>query len=255
MKISSLTYKTWKRFSVLRSIELFLVRAWLARWFSGGGIVIGGCGRSGTTLLLGMLSAHSKICAIPLETDNLYPQVEAAMIIKWLYLSHCNNSEARLWCEKSPKNITNVPEILSFLGSTGKFLHVVRDGRDVITSKHPSNPDAYWIPIDRWVADVSAGLMAEEYPQVRRVRYEDLVGHPRRTLDSILEFLGEEFEENMLSWQRTGTVQFHYALGGKPEPLHHRSVGRWKDPEHARRIDQFMSTEDAKTLLARLNYL
>ncbi len=141
------------------------------------------------------------------------------------------------------------------MGSTGKFLHVVRDGRDVVTSNHPSNPDAYWIPIDRWVTDVSAGLMAEEYPQVRRVRYEDLVRHPRHTLYKIMEFLGEEFEEDMLAWHRTGMVKFHYALGGKPETLHHRSVGRWKDPEHVRRVEEFMSRKDAKALLARLNYV
>jgi hypothetical protein len=255
MNITSQIYSMWSRCSVLRNIEWFLTKALLALWFPKGGIVIGGCGRSGTTLLIGILSAHSKICTIKVETGNLSPHIDPAMIIKWLYLSRCNTSQSAWWCEKSPKNILNVPEILSFLGPSGKFLHIVRDGRDVVTSKHPTNSNSYWVSIDRWVNDVSAGLSAEKFAQVKRVYYENLVREPRDTITEIIEFVGEEFEESMLAWEKTGKIKSHLALVGQAQGLHWRSVGRWKNPEHSKIIDEFMSREDTKALLSHLNYL
>jgi len=51
--------------------------------------VIGGCGRSGTTLLLGVLSSNTKICAINEETWTLYPKVEPIKFLKWLYKAKC----------------------------------------------------------------------------------------------------------------------------------------------------------------------
>jgi len=89
-----------------------------------------------------------------------------------------------------------------------RFVHVVRDGRDVAASllrrswtgpdgrafAHVSRPDAalqYW-------SDLSAiGIGAEEALGDRclRVTYEDLVRVPKRTLTTLLRFTGLDFDK------------------------------------------------------------
>ena len=56
-----------------------------------------------------------------------------------------------------------------------KIIHIVRDGRDVVLSRHPVDTARHWISPSRWVEDVSAGLSFEGHPQVLTIRYEDLV--------------------------------------------------------------------------------
>ena len=43
-------------------------------------LIIGGCGRSGTTLLLSVLSAHPKVLAIPHETEAFCPGAYGAHV-------------------------------------------------------------------------------------------------------------------------------------------------------------------------------
>jgi len=90
---------------------------------------------------------------------------------------------------------------------------------------------------------------------VKRVRYEDLVLRPKDTIKQIVKFLGIDFEEHMLNWDKTGRVKNHSALFGEAEPVHSRSVGRWKNSKYEKRIKEFMSREDVKKLLSQLNYI
>jgi hypothetical protein len=73
-------------------------------------VIIGGCGRSGTTLLSAMIDAHPLFFCGP---------------------------ESR-WSEKTPGNVRVLDRIFEYF-PRARFIHVIRDGRDVVcsTRTHP----------------------------------------------------------------------------------------------------------------------
>lgn len=227
-------------------------------------VIIGGCGRSGTTLLLSVLSAHSRICAIPQETyafcSPAYespPSMEPRLLIKEFYES-LGQSEIPVqfhrWCEKSPKNVLFFGPLLDAFGDDLKLIHVVRDGRDVITSKHPQRPSEFWIRPERWIVEVSAGLKYEAHDQVYTLRYEDLVLDFEITIRKLLEFIEEEFEDRMLEWHKHALVRQNIAWKGEVKDMYGDSVGRWNDKQFEEHVDHFMSDAAAAALMQRLAY-
>lgn len=233
-------------------------------YFPSPGIVIGGASRSGTTLLQAMLGAHPDILLVDHETyafcpslreEHFYdPEVfELYRLYAPIALSGGRRGAAR-WCEKTPRNILYARAILSRLGDDVRLVHIVRDGRDVVTSRHPRRPgDYYWSP-EGWVQAVRAGLAVDDDPRVHRLRYEDLVANPRGTLGELLEFLEESWCPEMDDWRQHTGLRRHSAWFGQVRDVDTRSVERWRHPEHAERVRLFLNTPGAAELLGRLGY-
>jgi hypothetical protein len=199
-------------------------------------VVIGGCGRSGTTLLRMMLDSHRHICCGPesslfrrraIDPDWLADrfgfgrgEVRAlrdsaasrpAFIEAFAGLCMQKAGKAR-WAEKTPRNISRVAEVLRIFPAA-RFVHVLRDGRDVACSlrTHPRHrivdgqlvPTGTWKPIAgcarRWVRDLEESRRWWGDPRFHTVRYEDLVLNPRPVLERLLQFLGEDRDEAMLA--------------------------------------------------------
>lgn len=199
-------------------------------------IVLGGCGRSGTTLLRMMLDSHRRICCGP--ESSLFrrraidarwlaerfglPRAEVvkirdaarsrpAFIEAFAGLCMQRAGKAR-WAEKTPRNISRIGEIFRCF-PCARFVHVLRDGRDVACSlrTHPRHqvvdgrlvPTGIRKPISgcarRWVRDIEGSRRWWGDPRFRTVRYEDLVLNPRPVLAGLMEFLGEDWDEAMLS--------------------------------------------------------
>ena len=88
-----------------------------------------------------------------------------------------------------------------------RFLHIVRDPRDVARScigmgwvGNVWYGATYWLePVERWQA------LCRRLPQNQRivVRYEDLVREPRQELTRICHWLGFPFDANMLEYPRS----------------------------------------------------
>lgn len=227
-------------------------------------VIIGGASRSGTTLLLSMLSAHPRVHAIDHETYAFCPQradPEGAdpgcfrlhRLYTPLALADVPH-EARRWCEKTPRNVLFFPAILRHFGDEVRVLHVVRDGRDVVTSRHPRRPDSYYYAPDGWARAVRAGLALDEDPRVCRLYYESLIEDFEATIAGVLEFIGEPFAERVRDWHRFATVRRHSAWFATVLPAHRKSIGRWRSPEHRRRIEEFRSTPGAVELIRKLGY-
>ncbi len=216
-------------------------------------ILIGGCGRSGTTLLLSILGAHPDILAFPEEMYAFTPfpfrlskiieEIEAQEKLSWLH-----------WCEKTPKNVMAFPEIFSVFEGQVRLIHIVRDGRDVVTSHHPNASERYYISPKRWVADVSAGWQHRE--KTLLIRYEDLVARAQETLELVCEYIGLPFDERMLSFERHSKVTENKAWEGRSaRALNNDSIARWKAPEHSQRVADFKATSGAEELMALLDYV
>lgn len=232
------------------------------RRFTGSPVYIGGCGRSGTTLLLSILSAHNQIFACPREL-NLFDgarETEQGLTVPKFYrlyrtfISEKIKSTANRYCEKSPSNIRHVEWIDRLHSGNFKMIQIIRDGRDVILSRHPRNPGEYWVSPERWISDVQEGLKYLQYPNVYTIRYEELVSEYERTITGICNFLEIELSEEILHWHDHTTVQKNKALYSNIQQINKASVGKWKKQKFAARVKQLTDHPEAIALLKRLNY-
>jgi len=226
-------------------------------------ILIGGCGRSGTTLLLSALGAHPRIAAISRETTlfarrrrHRFPSLTHRVMLLRASLMLAREPvkpEARRWCEKTPANVRVLDRILGRFDDV-RFIHIVRDGRDVVTSSHPSRPGP-WVPVRRWVEDVSAGLRYEDDPRVYTLRYEAFVSDYEPTMRALLGWLDEPFTPEMTAYHEHTTVKRSKAWGSRAREVHAASVGRWSDPRYADHVNELLADPEAVALLERLGYL
>lgn len=252
----------WFKRNISSPLIVYLGRWKEMRVFSKSPIFIGGCGRSGTTLLLSILSAHSEIFGIPNETDAFTSwkvlkngkKVPARWdrLYRAILLARIPSSKKR-WCEKRPANIHFIQEILSCFPHS-KFLFIVRDPRAVCTSRHPSLSDSYWISIDRYVDDVAAGLSQLHHPSVLLIRYEDLVLNTSVEIRKICGFLEIQFSREIENWFDNTSVRQNRALFSDMEPINQESLYKWQQPEHVLRIEQIVSDSRVKILAKNLGY-
>jgi len=256
-------------------------------------VVIGGCGRSGTTLLRMMLDSHRRLCCGPesslfrrraIEADWLadrfgFPRdvvgalrdaagSRAAFIEAFAGLCMQRAGKAR-WAEKTPRNISRVGAVFR-LFPAARFVHVLRDGRDVACSlrTHPRHrvvdgklvPTGIRRPIAgcarRWVRDIEGSRRWWDDPRFHTVRYEDLVREPRPALERLMAFLGEEWDEAMLAHaaadspfrDATRFAQNPEALGA----VSTAALSRWERDLDAR--DRRIFKRIAGPLLVELGY-
>ncbi len=205
-------------------------------------IVIGGCGRSGTTLLRMMLDSHRRICCGPessvfrrraLDPAALadrfgFPRAEVQTIYEGArsrprfieaFAALCMQKTGKSrWAEKTPRNIGRIGEIFRCFPEA-RFVHVLRDGRDVACSlrTHPRHrvengklvPLDTWKPIAgcarRWRDDIEGSRAFWGDLRFHTVRYEDLVLNPRPVLEKLMDFLGETWDEAMLAHAGAGS--------------------------------------------------
>lgn len=195
-----------------------------------------GCPRSGTTLLQSLLTAHPQVFSVP--ESHLYarltsrhrvlrrlglvrpnapevfaqilgslglPTVSVRGLTTSFYLREFSRNLDRaalaanksVWLEKTPRHLYFVPEIERTLPQA-KFIHVLRDGADVVaslfevTQKYPEiwggarSLDAC---IARWNKDVALSLSYRERPNHLLVRYEALTADPEATLRKVFAFV------------------------------------------------------------------
>lgn len=200
-------------------------------------IIIGGCPRSGTTLMRVILDTHPHICCGPESAlfKPLWPApkklsgrfgiprntVEAlfryspsqAWFIDEFFKLYCRVQNKARWAEKTPANVLHLDFIFEHFPHA-RFVHVLRDGRDAVCSMrtHPRhkivngqivklNTRHPIRPcVERWRHDVREGLRFRQDSRYTEVRYEDLVNNTRPTLERLFAFLEEPFDERVLAF-------------------------------------------------------
>lgn len=244
-------------------ILIFFGRKIEKRRFIGAPIYIGGCGRSGTTLLLSILSSHKEIFACPRELnpfEGAYLSPDGVKAPKFYrlyrtFLTKRIKATATRYCEKSPANIRYIELIDEFHKGHFRMIHIIRDGRDVILSKHPRKENGYWVEPERWVEDVTSGLKYKDHKRVLTIKYEDLVMNFHDCITRICEFLDLAVSDEILNWHRHATVRQNNALFSSIEQINSNSVGKWKNSENEERLKSLTENKDALDLLKKLNYL
>lgn len=232
----------------------------MAKHFSDEPIFIGGCGRSGTTLLLSMISAHKDVFAVPKETAAFNIWEEGKKYPR-NYHRLCRNMltnkippSAVRWLEKTPANVLNFDKINVFYKGKVKFIHIVRDGRDVTTSVHPKDPNRFWVPIDRWILTVNKGLDMKNHPNVLTIKYEELTHETEDIVKRICDFLSLQYSQDIIDWTQNTRIKKDPAWFGKVQQVHSTSSGRWKDNKFRNHIEEFHNNEQALATLKRAGY-
>jgi hypothetical protein len=259
-------------------------------------IVIGGCGRSGTTLLRVILDSHPNLCCGP--ESNLFlvgkthrlqleeiafkfdfgaarvvemerASASLAEFIDRFFAAYAVARGKLRWTEKTPKNVTVLDFIFAHFPKT-KFLHVIRDGRDVACSlrTHPRHQvvDGQLVPlhtrnpwelgVSRWVDDVRAGLAYRADPRYQEIRYEEVIATPEPALRAVFEFIGEPWDDRVLDFHtERGSSRDVRKFPQNPEAtraLYSEAVGRWRTEMTRAEADVFKA--HAGTLLIDLGY-
>ena len=131
-----------------------------------------------------------------------------------------------------------------------KFVHVIRDGRDVALSLHKSRNYDIRPAVLRWLLSVNAGIEHRGHPRYYEIRYEDLILDTVNSLQKLTDFLDEEYDPNMLNFQESGSKN---PMNYGSTPIFTKSIGKWKkddvNPTHLRIMDLTFSN-----LLEKLGY-
>ena len=169
-------------------------------------IFIVGCGHSGTSVLLRLLGAHSKIYGVPYESRVFkHPKIKQQLVCK-IWNRNTVAQRKHRWVEKTPAHVRMIDRIFA-RHPEGKVLFVVRDGRDVAVSirKRFGNFEK---GIRRWVDDNRDGLNWANDPRVLKVRYEDLVKQYDESMRQVCQFIGEDFEAGQVDYHETPAYIF-----------------------------------------------
>lgn len=157
-------------------------------------------------------------------------------LVEMVYRWHMEAEGKSRWGDKTPAYIEIVPALATMFGDA-KFIHLIRDGRDVAKSFQRQGwygPGLHGYARE-WLRAVELDLKFGTTPlneRILRVRYEDLVLHPEATLRGVCAFIDERFEDQMLRWR--GNIdkaipdrekKFHSSLGRDVNPS---DVSRWK---------------------------
>ena len=234
--------------------------------------------RSGTTLLEQMLDAHPRLVSSserPVFAREVFPAMASgvgepvtveslnglsAETLRTLRSRYLRMMEAmlgesidgRMHLDKNP-NHTCLAVGLYRLFPESRFLCALRDPRDVVVSAYLqyfpltefSVSTLTWEDAaNQYVTDMACGAKMEAWlgDAWQRVRYEDLVADPRRTLEGVLAGLGLDWEAAVDDYRerRRGALVHSPSRAAVRDTLHRRSIGRWR--HYARWLQPVLAT-------------
>ncbi|MFL5798038.1 MAG: sulfotransferase family protein [Actinomycetota bacterium] len=108
--------------------------------------------------------------------------------------------------DKTPPFLMHLP-LLAREFPEARFVHLVRDGRDVVLSLREQRfaPSSFAGAAEYWASRVRRGRGAGQRlgpDRYREVRYEDLVADPERELRRLCEFVELDFRPEMLAYRQ-----------------------------------------------------
>jgi hypothetical protein len=133
-----------------------------------------------------------------------YPITDLRQLLTDLYAAIAASRNKSLLFEQVPWHGQHI-DILLGLFPQARFIHMIRDGRDVAISyaRTPWWQNSLMVNLERWHREITkisddAKLLLDDNHYLE-IRYEDFVHEPERLLHIITEFIGVSYESVMLS--------------------------------------------------------
>jgi tetratricopeptide (TPR) repeat protein len=208
-------------------------------------IFVTGMYRSGSTLIEQVLAAHPRVTAGGeiewLMRAPLSPEPGDWAIVAGGYLDHLRRTfpAADLVTNKRP-DMFGLLGMLKAVFPNARFVNTVRDPRDTALSIWFQQFD------DRLAYAADLGDIAHHHRQYRRVMahwrslfadsifdadYDAYVQDPRGVTERLLAFLGLDWHEGCLEFQKNATRVRTASVAQVREPLYRTSSGRWRNYE------------------------
>lgn len=229
-----------------------------------------------------LLVAHSSWEDFGLPTADVLDRLDqrapltAAEVLRAFYEAYAQRVGKPRWGDKTPPYALEMRAIQRVLPEA-RFLHVIRDGRDVVTSSLEAgmltNPPA---DLARWWRRTvrSARRQGRHLEHYLEVRYEELVSQPESTLRAVCGFLDLAWEDAVLGYHaragerlaREAELDFEPIKGSLVVPAEvrrraHALVSQPPRPDRIGRWEREMSPADvaavegvAADLLVELGY-
>jgi Sulfotransferase family len=226
-------------------------------------IVVGGCHRSGTSLLRRVLDSHSRIHCGPeikffrdfygdypgdplapyrfVHTARaVLPEDELIELLGRAFISVHERAARRAgkprWADKAPENVLYAEQWQRLLGDEWLLVHVVRNPLDTLASMEGVDMPLTFPPdlearIEFYRRYTQAGLDFGAWNADRYtcVVYEDLAADPAAALGRMMTSLGETLEPNQLAFN---SVSHQPGLEdpavSETTRVHAESVDRWR---------------------------
>jgi len=167
-----------------------------------------------------------------------------AELMARFYRQYAMEHDKLCWGDKTPSFFRMVPD-LKELFPNAKFVHVVRDGRDVFLSLRGREKGRKNIAVSAYEWSYKLRKVRDEFnslPDARHfeIRYESLVSDPERSTREICKFLGLEFEPGMLEfWKSSEKYIGDHHSDLIFQPVSAKSTGNWKTGLSSSEAKQF----------------
>jgi len=161
-----------------------------------------------------------------------------------IFSFYCYKEGKSVWGNKTPPFFRKI-DILHSLFPEAKFIHIVRDGRDVFHSMRKMEPlmnNVSVMALD-WaykLYKIETSFRKIHANNKITVRYEDLLEKPIETLKSICSLIGVEYESNMMDFYKSSFANAsirHSELIFKP--INTSNKEKWKRNLTHREIEIF----------------
>jgi len=184
------------------------------------------------------LMAQPRFAAWHVSEETVWRRVRAlerpafADVVRAAFRAFADNEGKPRWGNKTPSYVGQVP-LLSELFPDARFVHLLRDGRDVAPSlvARTWGPNTLPLAAGYWMRQVRRGHRAGRDLDPARyleVRYEALVADPEDALRAISSFAGLAYHPDMLTRRATkaargarsplGGDRGHVRLSEPPRP-------------------------------------
>jgi len=187
-----------------------------------------------------------------ITTDHFCERLKEPSIpncIRLLFEIYAENHGKTRWGDKTPNNMFHLQEIKSFFPDA-KFIHIIRDGRDVAESQLRMwfGPKTIYHVAKKWKTYLSAfDAFKEQVPETeyREIYYEKLVNHPESHLKELLEFLDENPQDLTTEVLDSDLKGVYLKMGSEHDslskPISNKKVGFYKKVFTPREIAVFES--------------
>lgn len=157
--------------------------------------------------------------------------------------------EKKIWGMKIMREIKGLDRYLA-VWPGARIVHVIRDGRDVASSQIKDGRSWGYECVeeaaDKWSQLLGKVRRFAEDDRVKEIRYEDIVTDPKASLYALLDFIGVERSERVLSHEefvRVGDSGVrHPSTAAVGRPLNADSLGRYRHDLTPEEVSAFERT-------------